>query len=153
MSAVLARSTFQDGTLAGYLFWCPGCHAVHPINVANPAYDARIRRNVWAFDGNEARPTFTPSLLVYGDADLKTKPVPHEETCGANGAGATPGCLRELGHGGPCRATEAPARPRCHSFIRAGRIEFCGDSGHSLAGKTVDLPPWRGWDNDEEPRP
>lgn len=27
----------------------------------------------------------------------------------------------------------------CHSFVRSGRIEFCGDSTHSLAGKTVDL--------------
>lgn len=28
----------------------------------------------------------------------------------------------------------------CHSFIRGGRIEFCGDSTHGLAGKTVELP-------------
>lgn len=30
--------------------------------------------------------------------------------------------------------------PLCHSFIRAGRIEYCGDSTHALAGQTVDLP-------------
>jgi hypothetical protein len=29
---------------------------------------------------------------------------------------------------------------QCHYFIRAGRIEFCGDSKHHLAGKTVELP-------------
>lgn len=29
---------------------------------------------------------------------------------------------------------------QCHYFLRAGRIEYCGDSKHSLAGKTVDLP-------------
>jgi hypothetical protein len=28
----------------------------------------------------------------------------------------------------------------CHYFIRAGRIEFCVDSTHALAGKTVALP-------------
>lgn len=28
----------------------------------------------------------------------------------------------------------------CHYFIRAGRIEFCGDSTHELAGQTIDLP-------------
>lgn len=28
----------------------------------------------------------------------------------------------------------------CHYFLRAGRIEYCGDSTHHLAGKTVDLP-------------
>ncbi len=29
---------------------------------------------------------------------------------------------------------------RCHSFVRDGRIEFCSDSTHALAGQTVDLP-------------
>ena len=32
------------------------------------------------------------------------------------------------------------AHPRCHSWIRNGRIEFLGDCGHALAGQTVDLP-------------
>lgn len=27
----------------------------------------------------------------------------------------------------------------CHSFVRAGRIEFLGDCTHALAGQTVDL--------------
>lgn len=30
--------------------------------------------------------------------------------------------------------------PRCHSFVRSGRIEFLSDCGHELAGKTVPLP-------------
>ena len=29
---------------------------------------------------------------------------------------------------------------RCHSFVKAGRIEFLSDSTHHLAGQTVDLP-------------
>jgi hypothetical protein len=28
----------------------------------------------------------------------------------------------------------------CHFFVRTGKIEFCGDSTHELAGKTVELP-------------
>jgi hypothetical protein len=32
------------------------------------------------------------------------------------------------------------AQGRCHSFVREGRIEFLDDSGHELAGQTVDLP-------------
>lgn len=28
----------------------------------------------------------------------------------------------------------------CHYFIKAGRIEFCGDCTHALKGQTVDLP-------------
>ena len=38
------------------------------------------------------------------------------------------------------------SQPRCHSFIKAGKIEFLSDCEHALAGKTVDLPPW----NDDE---
>jgi hypothetical protein len=30
----------------------------------------------------------------------------------------------------------------CHYFIKAGRIEFCGDNPHALNGQTVDLPDW-----------
>lgn len=33
----------------------------------------------------------------------------------------------------------------CHYFIRAGKIEFCGDSKHDLAGQTVDLPDLPNW--------
>jgi len=28
----------------------------------------------------------------------------------------------------------------CHSFVREGKIEYCSDCTHSLAGQTVDLP-------------
>lgn len=35
-----------------------------------------------------------------------------------------------------------PARPRCHSFLREGRIEFLDDCDHAFAGKTVDAPDW-----------
>ncbi len=29
---------------------------------------------------------------------------------------------------------------RCHSIVTDGKIFYCGDSTHELAGKTVDLP-------------
>lgn len=31
---------------------------------------------------------------------------------------------------------------RCHSFVRAGRIQFLDDCEHELAGQTVDMVPW-----------
>lgn len=31
---------------------------------------------------------------------------------------------------------------RCHLHIRDGALEFCGDSTHALAGKTVPMVPW-----------
>lgn len=32
--------------------------------------------------------------------------------------------------------------PRCHSFIRGGRIEYLTDCTHEQAGHTIDLPDW-----------
>lgn len=34
---------------------------------------------------------------------------------------------------------------RCHSFVRAGKIEFLSDCLHALKGQTVALPEWRGF--------
>lgn len=39
--------------------------------------------------------------------------------------------LRVRGSGG---------RTLCHLFVRDGKIEYCADSPHALAGKTVPLP-------------
>jgi hypothetical protein len=36
-------------------------------------------------------------------------------------------------------APDSPDRI-CHSFVRDGRIEFCSDSTHAMAGQTVNLP-------------
>ncbi len=71
---------------------CPGCGCSH-------YFDAR-----WAFNGDQERPTFEPSLLVYENPN------------------------------------SVPPSPRCHSFVREGRIQFLGDCTHALAGQTVDLP-------------
>ena len=30
----------------------------------------------------------------------------------------------------------------CHLFVRDGRIEYCGDCPHEMAGKTVDMVDW-----------
>lgn len=37
---------------------------------------------------------------------------------------------------------ESISRPRCHSYVKDGRIQYLGDSTHALAGQTVDLPDW-----------
>lgn len=47
-----------------------------------------------------------------------------------------------LVHGWKAEDPKYKSQPRCHSFVRAGRIEFLGDCEHALAGQTVDLPPW-----------
>lgn len=94
-------------------FWCPGCDRRHSINTAPGG---------WTWNGDAARPTFTPSVLVRShetliDPDLE----------------------------GDALVAEAnrTVTPRCHSFVTDGRIQYLADSTHTLAGHTVDLPVWR----------
>ena len=35
---------------------------------------------------------------------------------------------------------DPPVPQVCHSYVRAGQIQFLSDCTHSLAGQTVDLP-------------
>ncbi len=36
-------------------------------------------------------------------------------------------------------------RTLCHYFLTDGQLQFCGDSPHALAGKTVPLPDLPDW--------
>lgn len=64
----------------------------------------------WLFDGNATTPTFSPSVNL---------------------------CINPPGHHHYQPDLETI---RCHYFITSGRIIFCGDCTHGLAGQTVDLP-------------
>lgn len=66
----------------------------------------------WTFNGDKEKPTFRASVLIYE--------VPPDQVDGAS----------------------YPGRPRCHSFVTDGRIEYLSDSTHELSGTTVDLPDW-----------
>ena len=83
----------------------------------NEAHGIRIAGGtpIWSFNGDYEKPTFSPSILCFTTetTDDDDKPLPT-----------------------PIRRT------LCHYFIRDGRIEFCGDSPHALAGQIVDLPDW-----------
>lgn len=68
----------------------------------------------WQYNGNPDRPTFTPSLLNRTGRAVDPAFVPE------------PGDPPEI----------------CHLFLTDGRLQFCGDSTHALAGQTVDLPDW-----------
>lgn len=94
-------------------FWCPGCEHAHGISYEGP--------NAWTWNGDLELVTITPSVLVH----------PHKAF---------------VNHDLDGDALTAPENvtttPRCHSFVADGRIQFLADSTHSLAGQTVDLPPW-----------
>lgn len=71
---------------------------------------------VWSFNGDFERPTFSPSVrlshTIRKDIDGSPLPAPYAE------------------------------QTICHYFITDGKIVYCGDSAHALAGQTVDLPDW-----------
>jgi hypothetical protein len=92
----------------GLMFRCPGCDHRHQVFVGEGSGPR------WGYNGDPARPTFTPSILVtWGEPS----DVPDE--------------------------FDDASRDRkmvCHSYVTGGRIQFLGDCTHALAGQTVDLP-------------
>jgi hypothetical protein len=75
--------------------------------------DAHAIDERWQFNGDFERPTFSPSFLTWNDPN----PAAMEGSKFRSGW-------------------------RCHSFIRDGRIEFCADSTHALAGQAVAMVPF-----------
>ena len=95
----------------GISFRCPGCGDVHAIPMSGtPA---------WGWNGLIDRPTVSPSI------DVKSGHYASHWKPGD-------GCWCDKDYGFKCY--------RCHSTITDGRITFCTDSTHAMAGQTVDLP-------------
>jgi hypothetical protein len=101
---------FADDKLDWYVINCPAC-GEHVIAVSPPFSNGAS----WSFNGNFERPTFNPSLLVKTGRQVDPS---HE---------MSPEMMGER------------YNRICHSFIREGMIDFCGDCTHELAGKTVPL--------------
>lgn len=94
----------------GVSFRCPGCGDTHHVPTSGG--------HAWQFNGDAEKPTLSPSILVRSGHH-----APHWKP-GDN-------CWCGKDYGFTCYL--------CHSFVRNGRIEFCADSTHALAGQTVDL--------------
>lgn len=60
----------ENGTAAGnrVAFHCPGCGCAHMVVVGTP--------NGWGWNGDLARPTFTPSVLVHSHPTLDENDQP-----------------------------------------------------------------------------
>jgi hypothetical protein len=115
------RTARREGGI-DYLFYCPGCRLAHTITVRDDGGHPS-----WSFDGDQERPTFTPSLLIH---EVR---APTDEEAARILAGEY----------------IAPTPVTCHSFVEAGKIRFLDDCTHDLRGRTVDLPDWpEGWNPD-----
>lgn len=112
----MAKVKIEDGHAKIY---CPGCEDSHYLVVESK------QGSCWSFNNDVERPTFSPSLLVKTGHYVSGRPQP-------------PDCYHcnrdrlEDDMGYSCGI--------CHSFIRAGKIEFLNDCTHNLAGQTVELP-------------
>lgn len=104
-------------------YWCPGCESGHSIFYGGS--------ETWDWDGNTEHPTFAPSVLVF----------PHE-TLNAAGKALLESVDQDVDAPLPELTDEhRTMTPRCHSFVRAGRIEYLPDCDHALAGGSVDMVP------------
>ena len=108
---------------AGWIFYCPGCQELHQ-------YDKR-----WTFNGDEAAPTFEPSLK-YGPS-WRTPPHWDPDKAPRNEGGS----LKTREDGRVIDAIEWT----CHLFLRAGKLQFLDDCSHGLRGQTVELPELPEW--------
>lgn len=72
--------------------------------------------HAWRWDGDVESPTISPSVRCFTTIGDDGKPLP-----------------------------DGAQRTLCHCFVKAGQIEFCGDSPHALAGKTVPIPELPDW--------
>lgn len=86
------------------------CPACRCTHLFNAPNQPNSGGHKWTFDGNLEAPSFSPSM------NATSNPKDH------------PGHNQDL------------PTTRCHFFVRAGSIDYCTDSTHHLAGKTVALP-------------
>ena len=66
MSALSKKLRSIEGGYIG--FWCTGCDGIHVIGVDNT--DGKPK---WSWDRNIDAPTFTPSILVTGGGNDKSR--------------------------------------------------------------------------------
>lgn len=118
-------------TTDGYAHWCPACEEVHVYRTDNPAAD----RPRWSFNGDVERPSFTPSMRIsWGDY------ASGHEYHKANDGKPRGGICHYFIKTGQELAAAQPGRPGIDPS--KSYIDYCGDSTHAMAGKTVDLPDW-----------
>lgn len=51
----------DDGSLYAYAWYCPGCKTSHLV----PTTPTHPGGPIWTFNGDQEKPTFSPSILVY----------------------------------------------------------------------------------------
>jgi len=104
-----------DGDMVA--FYCPGCECSHMVDPKR-----------WAVD--LVHDTIHPSVLVHENWKMPNDWDPDTAPRDESGKFVTQENGKILG---------AVKTPRCHSFVRNGKIQYLNDCTHALAGKIVDM--------------
>lgn len=122
-----------------FLFWCPGCKCGHGVWTTRPN---NTRGAMWKFDGNMDRPTFQPSLLIKEEWDDCSK-VPEEGWTEWKEDPRHKGTIVEGTRSREVRPEFkhliVPHRKVCHVIVTNGILNYCGDSTHEFAGKSIPM--------------
>lgn len=110
-----------------YLFWCPGCKCGHGVWTSHPN---GVTGATWTFNGDMAKPTFTPSVKIVG---VKKNP-PVDPSTGDFKRGADGEYLKDAS--GRLEGAEPYV---CHLVVTDGVLNFCGDCTHDFNGKSVPM--------------
>lgn len=133
---VLRRCERTEDSHPDYAFFCPGCKCGHAVWVS------RSSGPRWTFNGNMEKPTFKPSLLITHEWDDCSK-VPEE--------GWTDWQENPAHKGTICEGTKSREvkpefkhlivhhREVCHVIVTDGILNYCGDSTHEFAGKSIPM--------------
>lgn len=118
------------GNSSGYAFWCNGCNTAHVVT------------EKWSVD--EKTMTISPSILVHENWKMPDNwdyaTAPKDES----------GNLLKQENG---KLFDAIKTPRCHSFVRNGKIQYLGDCTHLMANKTVEIPEFEMYEDGTFDRP
>lgn len=121
VSSRVAKITVYNDVKETIVFLCPGCKKNHELPIKG------IGTVTWTWDGNIEAPTLSPSILTRYNK-MTEKGESDYNSWYTNG----------------CKSEDAQAFDSvevvCHSFLKAGKLEFLSDCTHELKGQTVSLP-------------
>lgn len=109
-----------DGSV---IFHCPACGIDHCVTPDTVKRDGPK----WSWNGKMDEPTFKPSIKVTWNRLTEKGKQQQKEWADA-------------GYPYRLRFEFDSEQVVCHSFVTDGKINYCADSTHEMAGSTVDLP-------------
>lgn len=101
----------------GYEFWCPGCYDIHRLRIKAAPNADKDNQQVWEFDGDLDRPTFSPDLHYFHRA----------------------GKWVDVGKSSPSWQRIGEKITECRLYISEGYLQYTNSCPHALKGLTIPM--------------